>query len=116
MAKCKTMTTTLNVGCYGDGTHGHDYTRVKCAMTLEAYAWDQEQIGNTERARYMRETARALRGPMSDAACEESEACLFLDDVAAHPSAYWGWNEGDFGLWPIDDTDYGYGHDDSEGE
>jgi hypothetical protein len=87
------------LGCYADGTHGHQHTRIQCAMRLEAYAWGQEKAGNTERARRMREVGRALRAEMSDDSSEESAACLFLDEVAHHPTAYWGWQDGDFGLW-----------------
>lgn len=96
------MTTTPRTGCYADGTNGHQHTRTQCAMRLEAYAWYEEGAGHAERAKYMKETARALRTDMSDDADEETQACLWLGIVAYHPEAWWGWHEGSFGLWPFD--------------
>ncbi len=87
--------TKSEIGCYGDGTFGHQHTRERCAAQLEALA---RQMERTIIA--MRDCARALQRPMSDDAGEETEACELLAAIAPRPDAAWGWNDGDFGLWP----------------
>ncbi len=89
--------TKLEIGCYGDGTFGRQHVRERCAEVLERTARITNHPGN---ANTMREIADALRGEMSDDAGEEADACDMLNDVAGRPDAYWGWNDGDFGLWP----------------
>jgi hypothetical protein len=101
----KTAMPRVEIGCHGDGSLGHRHTRTRAAMLLEALAWDEDQRGNTERGRLMRETARDLRAATTDDGSEETQACLWLDDAAYHPGAAWGWRDGDFGLWPMEDDD-----------
>jgi hypothetical protein len=73
-------------GCYGDGALGHQHTRERCADLLESMG-------------YRGTLPAELRGEMSDDASEEFEACEWLEENAPHPTASWGWHDGDFGLW-----------------
>jgi hypothetical protein len=85
------------IGCYGDGANGHQYTRIRAAMLIEAYAWAMRHPGN---AQCGRDIATELRGDMSDDASEECDACDWLNENMPHDGATWDWHDGDFGLWP----------------
>jgi hypothetical protein len=101
----KNPKTLPDLGVYGDGSLGHQHTRTKAAMLLEADAWSEEQkpgAGARLNAQSLREVATALRGEMSDDAWEEDAACEALEEFMPHPDAFWGWQDGDFGLWPIE--------------
>lgn len=73
-------------GSYGDGALGHDHTRAQCAHVLVEFNGPRDII-------------EALRGEMSDDGWEEQAACDFLNETAATDGAFWGWQDGDFGLW-----------------
>jgi len=79
-----------DLGCYGDGTFGHQHTRERCAEIVTSGAGPLK-------------ICRALQGPMSDDAQEEYDACDWLNETCAVYGAVWSWQDGDFGLWPIDD-------------
>lgn len=81
------------VGCYGDGAFGHQHTRNVCAAILKFYAEAQDAPARVW------QIAVALRDEMSDDAQEEYDACDWLNDHAAVEGAFWGWQDGDFGLW-----------------
>ncbi len=83
------------IGCWADGTHGHQYTRERCADAL------QELV--VETAEGYSEILAALLGEMSDDAEEEYAACDLLEAYAPVAGASWGWRDGDFGLWPIEE-------------
>ena len=93
------MSTKLQLGCHGDGSLGHQHTRIRCAMLIEAVAWSLRHPGN---AQCGREIAAELRGEMSDDASEEDDACSWLEENAPQDGASWGWQDGDFGLWPLE--------------
>jgi hypothetical protein len=103
------MTDHPEIGCYGDGTFGHQHTRERCAEVLEHYAeanFTSRGIaaplaiyGYADKPTVER-LAADLRGEMSDDASEEDTACEWLNTHAPFDGAYWGWNDGDFGLWP----------------
>lgn len=84
------------IGCYGDGALGHQHTRERCAEIVESY----ESPNPYTHARQLA-ICSALRRPMSDDAWEEQEACLLLEQNVSVEGAWWGWQDGDFGLWPI---------------
>lgn len=94
------MSTKLpEIGCYGDGANGHEHTRKRCAAALTAFA----ERAPREDANAALALAAELRGDMSDDASEEYDACDWLNEYVAHPSASWGWQDGDFGLWPSEE-------------
>ena len=77
-------------GCHGDGALGHQHTRNQCASVLLVHGGPPELVA-------------ALKGDMSDDAWEELEACDWLNERA--PEGYlWGWQDGDFGLWPTEEA------------
>lgn len=94
---------SLDLGCYGDGANGHQHTRERCAGLIEDYA-NALQLA----PRAASETAAlvaSLRGEMPDDASDELDAEEWLNDRVAHADAWWGWQDGDFGLWPCDGED-----------
>lgn len=93
-----TITSSLYAGCYGDGTHGHQHTRARCADTIESLA------GGSDYA----EIIAALRGEMSDDASEEDDACEVLEQIACMAGHSWGWQDGDFGLWTDESVECSY--------
>lgn len=92
------------VGCYGDGALGHQHTRRCCADVLEHYAEQNFRIRNvpcpTRGPTSVDDLCMALRGEISSNAWEEYDACDWLDEHAPFDGHYWGWHDGDFGLWP----------------
>lgn len=94
------------LGCYGDGTFGHQHTRERCGELLHTRAIELEP----SRLHDYREVIfsagcikEALHADMSDDGSEEHEACDWLNSYAAVDGASWGWQDGDFGLWPVED-------------
>lgn len=85
-------------GVYADGSHGHNHTRTGCARILERAI---EANGSVEHLDACMHTILALRTQgMSDDASEEAEACDWLNDHSPVEGHWWGWQDGDFGLWP----------------
>jgi S-formylglutathione hydrolase FrmB len=85
-----TKRSDLAPGVWGDGTFGHQHTRVVCAEVLRMFGGPKD-------------VEAELFGDMSDDAQEENDACDWLTDHVA-PAGYWfGWDDGDFGLWPDND-------------
>lgn len=96
------------IGCYGDGALGHQHTRDQAATVLMHYVNENfTSRGQATPKPALYETADALacdlNKPMSDDAAEEYTACEWLNDHAPFEGAYWGWQDGDFGLWYSDD-------------
>lgn len=99
---------TPQLGCYGDGTFGHDHTRTACAALINELLahyvpgdlWSKAAVEAVP-------TVKALAGEMSDDASEEYDACDWLNTYAPHDSATWDWRDGDFGLWPSEEDDNG---------
>ncbi len=94
----------IELGCYGDGALGHQHTRDRCADVLEHYA--QENFSSRGKTPPLsefndrpHELVRYLRAEMSDDAGEEDSACGWLNEHVPFTAAYWGWDNGDFGLW-----------------
>ena len=75
------------IGCYGDGTNGHQHTRHACANILHTFASASGRLIDD------------LRKEMTDDADEEIAACSWLNNHSPHNGASWGWQDGDFGLW-----------------
>ena len=96
-------------GCYGDGTLGHQHTREKCSEVLQGFVeYRTRTLGKTAQPSYMvrrwSEIVRALEDEMSDDAQEEYDACELINEIwelnfQPEPTCYWGWQDGDFGLW-----------------
>ena len=82
------------LGCWGDGANGHQHTRRMCAETLQYFANETDDI----KAGWF-VPCEALKCAMSDDAQEEYDACDWLEIHAPYEGAYWGWQDGDFGLW-----------------
>ncbi len=94
------MNTNNNmIGCYGDGALGHKHTRKACANVLEHYAKGKSEADLRSNMVTVEVVVKMLRGTMSDDAWEEYQACEWLNDHAPIDGAYWGWENGDFGLW-----------------
>lgn len=79
-------------GCYGDGAFGHQHTRERCADIIMSGPM-------FEAVRFLVEQ---LRGEMSDDAWEEDFACEHLNTFCLVDGHFWGWQDGDFGLWSED--------------
>jgi len=89
------MARKFEPGCYGDGTFGHQHTRIACATVLNAVI--MPAFANRHVAVKLIDE---LRGDMSDDASEEYDACDMLNEHVPHEGYTWGWQDGDFGLWP----------------
>lgn len=83
---------TVMTGCFGDGTFGHQHTRIRCAEALVATGAPNDLVA-------------PLYSDMSDDGSEEDDACDFLNGHAPVEGHFWGWQDGDFGLWPHDDRE-----------
>lgn len=81
--------TSSDIGCWGDGSFGHQNTRNCCGNTLKALGNQNEEL------------VASLYGPMPDDAWDEHEAETWLNELVSSrpPEAYFGWQDGDFGLW-----------------
>jgi len=82
------------IGCYGDGAFGHQHTRERCAEMLESLSIDCSE---------QRDLEASLRSEMPDDAEDEYLACVILEANYPCDNAWWGWQDGDFGLWPNDE-------------
>lgn len=83
-------------GCYGDGRLGHQHTRQLCASML-VYVWSKVDIDQPT------DIINELCREMSDDASEEQDACDWLNEHDPLENHYWGWYQGDFGLWPAEE-------------
>lgn len=84
-------------GCYGDGTFGHQHTRECCADLIDNLIEEYYAIGS-DAERAGSELAQLLQD--GDDVSEEQEACDWLNEFHGREGYYWGWQDGDFGLWP----------------
>ena len=91
------MTTKYEIGCYGDGTYGHQHTRERCAETME------DVLTTAEDWSVQKAIIAELRTEGCDDFCEEDLACDWLNIHAEVEGASWGWQDGDFGLWSVED-------------
>lgn len=92
-------------GCYGDGYFGHQHTRQACANILAYYAEEnftsRGKLPPVVRGNCTVVSLIAMLGSeMSEDADEETLATDWLNEHAPFTGAYWGWLDGDFGLWP----------------
>jgi hypothetical protein len=89
------------LGCYGDGSLGHQYTRERCATVLAYYVNENFRSRGlpTPEGTSADDIVMALNDDMSDDAWEEYAACDWLNEHAPFTGASWGWQDGDFGLW-----------------
>lgn len=99
------------IGCWADGAAGHQYTREACANTLEYFAREnfssrgQDVPGVHYGTVSVEQLCSDLRNEMSDDASEEDMATDWLCEHAPFDGAWWGWQDGDFGLWPEESED-----------
>ena len=92
-------------GCYADATFGHEHTRKRCAEVVgEVLAHVPSRDWSSSAAASAMFIA-SLSGPMPDDAWDEHEAADFLNKHDSHAGFWWGWQDGDFGLWPEDDRE-----------
>jgi hypothetical protein len=94
-----------SLGCWGDGAFGHQHTRQACAATLRHYALENfesrgEATPGFDQDFGPMQLAEKLDGEMPDDAWDEDLAIEWLNEHAPFTGAYWGWCDGDFGLWP----------------
>ena len=82
----------METGCYGDGALGHQHCRERLAEILEGIADSHPDI------------VVSLRSDMPDDARDEDEALSLLNAALPNDSTWWGFQDGDFGLWPIEET------------
>ena len=66
-----------DVGCFADGTYGHQHIRERLATEVETIA------RRTVKVDEVKDLLASLRGEMSDDASEEDEALDFLNSYAA---------------------------------
>lgn len=98
------MTEHAEIGCYGDGTFGHQHTREACSDVL-GYFYDENFRSRGLHVPSLGDWTpydllMALRAEMTDDASEELAACEWLNEHVPFKGATWGWQDGDFGLWP----------------
>lgn len=91
------------MGCWGDGALGHQHTRERCGTTIAHFRESNFTSRGLTPPEGTAALIEALDGPMSDDAREEYEACDWLNEHAPFTGATWGWQDGDFGLWPDDE-------------
>lgn len=99
------MAVEIYAGCWGDGRYGHQYTRERCAYAIRCVMASVPSATWADHAVKVAPLLRALDADMSDDANEETEACDWLNDIAGRNGHWWGWQDGDFGLWPEDDRE-----------
>ena len=81
----------MQTGCYGDGALGHQHCR-------ESLASEYAMLDTPDQ-----EVIASLHEPMPDDAWDEHEALAGLNDSLDNVTLYWGFQDGDFGLWPIEE-------------
>ena len=89
------MTAQPQTGCYGDGALGHQHCRERLAEILE----DTGHYSN-----HTKILKDSLAGAMPDDAWDEDDAIDLLNSlpISQVDGAAWGFQDGDFGLWPIE--------------
>lgn len=75
--------TAKDVGCFADGSNGHDYVRRNLRELLIHFGCEDADL------------LAALRTEMSDDASEEYEAIEWLNDHAIEPMPYFELENGD---------------------
>lgn len=98
------MSMKPEIGCYADGSLGHQHTRNRCSEFLTECSANNPEVDATTYYRAL-QMQRELRAEMSDDASEEDDACDFLDRFMGREDAAWGWQDGDFGLWQCESED-----------
>lgn len=91
------------LGCYGDGAQGHDYTRRACHDIMR---WVLTKVDSVSWSRAAFEAAPIMESLMAEAPddhADEDSACEWLNSWAPMPNASWEWFDGDFGLWPTEE-------------
>ena len=81
----------MQTGCYGDGAFGHQHCRERLAEMLESTV------------DYCPDVVASLRSDMPDDAWDEYDALKLLNDAHPNYDTCWGFQDGDFGLWPIEE-------------
>lgn len=81
----------METGCYGDGALGHQHCRENLADMLEGIIDAHPDV------------VSSLRNDMPDDAWDEDEALNLLNAALPSDDTWWGFQDGDFGLWPIED-------------
>lgn len=71
--------TVVSVGCYGDGSFGHEHVRSRLAALMTDLARNSAHPGDAQTAT---EIAEALIAPMTDDASEEYDAISLLNESA----------------------------------
>lgn len=87
-------------GCYCESAHGQDNSDRYAIRLALNYGWQESKaIAFLSRGEDEAGTNAALdyTETLMDWA---SEAELYLNDCETRPFVYWGWVDGDFGLWP----------------
>ena len=86
--------TTEDIGCYFDGAFGFEHTGTRVLYMAGAYGFgwtviDMEKPTDDEYETFMYEV---------------DEAEDYLNEHTVRPdNTYWGWADGDFGLWQYDE-------------
>ena len=85
------------IGCYGDGSFGHQHCRERLAKVYDRKCMGRfrEDLTNPWEA----EVSAALRGSMPDDAWDEDAALDALNEAETRDYLFWGFQDGDFGLW-----------------
>ena len=96
-------TTNFEPGCYFDSHHGHyNVPRVIEFAGLHGFVIDAEvqlALDAYDEHCYDEDFPDELLLDVSD------EAIVFLNDQHAVAGHVWKWNEGDFGLYPVDNDE-----------
>lgn len=97
------------LGVYGDGGFGHQHTRNACAALLDATADRLRRAGrivpSVTATVSVWDLAQELRGDSADDLSAEYDGECWLNEVLPFRDAYWGWRDGDFGLWLCEEDD-----------
>ena len=102
-------------GCYGDGSFGADHCTCIVFEIAESEGW-QPKLNKEEQIAYDRFFEAINENTVSDNAYLdidseiiieelEEEAIDYLNDNCSDDNHYWGYENGDFGYWRIEEND-----------
>jgi hypothetical protein len=85
-------------GCYGDGSFGSDHTMTKVFEIATIEGW-RPDIGLDDIIMLAEDSDNTFEYIQ----CLEDEAIDYLNEHCSDDTHYWGYENGDFGYWEIDE-------------
>ena len=80
-------------GCYGDSANGQDYNDRKALRFALGYGWQDEDASRILETEDLSEHDSEILAEVVDSAID------YLNTLEDRPFMYWGFEDGNFGLW-----------------